>query len=181
MIYGGPSWRRFGFFFFFLTTLLLPVASFSSIADIHSRRWLHHLREVSKTAFQSRHYCNNNQFGWNRLESTKIIWSKHWKNVLVSMIRSVKHLDVSGLGSPSYFSHVFVCQEANNVRIKGYEAYCRWMNQRYKINACWRWTSCITNRQGVDWAVYIQLWRVACEMQLVFVQSALKWKCGLVI
>ena len=58
------------------------------------------------------------------------------KHVLVSMIRSVKHLDVSGLGSPSYFSHVFVCQEANNVRIKGYEAYCRWMNQRYKINAC---------------------------------------------
>ena len=38
---------------------------------------------------------------------------------------------VTGLGSPSYFSDGFVYQsdeDGSNVRIQGYETYCRWVN-----------------------------------------------------
>ena len=55
-----------------------------------------------------------------------------------SMIPSVKHPGWStGLGNPSYFSDGFVYNQSTNddtedgganVRIQGYETYCRWVN-----------------------------------------------------
>ena len=134
-----------------LVLLLLPdeVSSASSII-INRRHMLKKLMFASasscsttliypKHAFAATDKNTNNSIldniDWNAPKSLGLNTERMCDGINDS-IRETSWL-VTGLGCPSYFSNDFVYQSSDerdgaSVRLKGYEAYCRWVNnQRY--------------------------------------------------
>ena len=121
--------------------LLLEVSSASSII-ISRRQTLKKLMFASSTTLMypkpsfadttdtTTITTNLNDIDWNTPKSLGLNTERMCDGINDS-IRETSWL-VSGLGSPSYFSDGFLYQSDDedeaNVRIRGYEAYCRWIN-----------------------------------------------------
>eukprot|EP00984_Skeletonema_dohrnii_P004799 scaffold1681_cov113-Skeletonema_dohrnii-CCMP3373.AAC.8 len=124
--------------------LLHEVSSASSIIIINRRHTLKKLMFASSTtlmcpkpSFATTDTTNLNDIDWNSPKSLGLNTERMCDGINDS-IRETSWL-VTGLGSPSYFSDGFLYQsdeeDEANVRIRGYEAYCRWINNTRYIGS----------------------------------------------
>ena len=81
---------------------------------------------------------NLDDIDWNNTPKSLGLNTERMCDGINDSIRETSWL-VTGLGSPSYFSDGFMYQSDDedeaNVRIRGYEAYCRWINNTRYIGS----------------------------------------------